>query len=185
MEIIIDDIPDEGLEVSASEGDAWFLGTIKEVLGEEFAPGDHAKLEISISRVNLNVSLGGFVEYTSHPHCDRCLELYEASSSVPIHAIFAPLYESRRQEEKEEGQEVELIREDLEFGFYEGDRFDLTEIIREQALLAKPMKHLCSESCKGLCQRCGKDLNAGPCGCKEDGDDPRWAKLKAIKLQKG
>jgi uncharacterized protein len=44
---------------------------------------------------------------------------------------------------------------------------DLTEGVREEIMLRLPLKNLCSEDCKGLCPRCGKDLNEGPCGCGE------------------
>jgi len=45
---------------------------------------------------------------------------------------------------------------------------DLTEGVREEIMLNLPLKNLCSEDCKGLCPRCGKDLNEGPCGCEAD-----------------
>lgn len=49
-----------------------------------------------------------------------------------------------------------------------GQVIDLTEGIREDILLVFPQSHLCSEDCKGLCPRCGANLNDGPCGCPED-----------------
>jgi uncharacterized protein len=61
-----------------------------------------------------------------------------------------------------------FAKDDFEFSFYEGDRFDLSEIVREQIALARPMKTLCKADCAGLCQRCGKDLNLGPCPCPKD-----------------
>jgi uncharacterized protein len=54
---------------------------------------------------------------------------------------------------------------------------DLSEAIRQNALLAVPMKPLCREDCSGLCQQCGKDLNKGQCDCNKSEIDPRWAKL--------
>lgn len=43
---------------------------------------------------------------------------------------------------------------------------DITEDIRQELMLGYPLKPLCSPSCKGLCPKCGKNLNEGPCGCK-------------------
>jgi uncharacterized protein len=60
---------------------------------------------------------------------------------------------------------------------------DLQEAIRQYALLNRPMKPLCREDCHGLCPRCGRNLNDGPCGCPEPEADPRWAKLKQLTLQ--
>lgn len=184
MEIFIEDIPPEGLEITATEGDAWLSGLIADAAGEAFRPGDAAKLEASIHRIDENVTLDGLLEYRSHPVCDRCLEEYEETASIPFHATLAPLYEGKRQMEREGAMEVEIVRDDLEFSYYEGDRFDLGELVREQALLSQPMRHLCREDCRGLCQRCGKDLNMGPCGCVEKGMDPRWEALKSIRIPK-
>jgi uncharacterized protein len=57
---------------------------------------------------------------------------------------------------------------------------DLGEAIREEMILAAPTFVLCREDCKGLCPRCGADLNEGPCGCVDDDRDPRWDALRAL-----
>ena len=185
MEIFIEDIPPEGLEIDATEADPWLSAIVGEAAGEAFKKGDKAVLHLELQKVGDNVSIDGEVNFSSHPPCDRCLVEFEEPLSFPFHTLLAPLYESARQERIEKGMEVELVREDLEFSFYEGDRIDLDEIVREQVLLNQPMKHLCSEGCKGLCQRCGKDLNAGPCNCEEKKADRCWEALKGIKLGDG
>lgn len=184
MEIFIEDIPPEGLAVEATEADAWLTAILQETEGETYAAGERARLQVSIGRIDGNISLDGTLEFRLHPTCDRCLAVFDEEGRLPFHTVLAPLYEGKRQMEQEEGMETELVREDLNFGYYEGDSFDLGEIVREQALLAHPMKHLCREDCRGLCQRCGKDLNQGPCGCIEDRAEPRWAVLKDVKVRK-
>ncbi|HEY2824698.1 MAG TPA: DUF177 domain-containing protein [Gemmatimonadales bacterium] len=57
---------------------------------------------------------------------------------------------------------------------------DLTEAVREELILAVPAYVLCQDDCRGLCPRCGADLNAGPCQCRPE-SDPRWAALEALK----
>jgi uncharacterized protein len=59
-------------------------------------------------------------------------------------------------------------------------RLDLRPAIREELILAAPEFALCREDCRGLCPRCGADLNAGPCTCRPE-PDPRWAALEALK----
>jgi len=59
---------------------------------------------------------------------------------------------------------------------------DLGAAAREELLLAVPQYVVCREDCRGLCPRCGADLNAGPCGCTRE-PDPRWAAL--TKLPRG
>ncbi len=184
MEILIYDIPEEGLDISASQADAWFVDIVREVFGESYEKGDSARLALHIDRYEENINIGGTVEMGLHHTCDRCLEGFSESCTMPIHAVLAPLYENMRQRDRESGLEVELVREDLEFTFYEGDRFDLDEILQEQMLLAKPMKYLCRQDCKGLCQRCGADLNkVGGCTCREETVDPRWEALKGVQIE--
>ena len=57
------------------------------------------------------------------------------------------------------------------------DFVDLTENMREDIILELPLRALCAESCRGLCPRCGKDLNKRPCGCKPSDGDLRWHAL--------
>ena len=57
---------------------------------------------------------------------------------------------------------------------------DLTEALREQILLDLPMRPLCRPDCRGLCIKCGKNLNEGPCDCVQETIDPRLAGLKEL-----
>lgn len=59
---------------------------------------------------------------------------------------------------------------------------DLTENIREDIILALPMKRLCSKECKGLCPVCGRDLNTGVCTCKPRRDEPLFSGLDGLNL---
>ncbi len=60
-------------------------------------------------------------------------------------------------------------------------QLDLSDAVREELILAAPDYVLCREDCRGLCPRCGKDLNDGPCQCVPDVPDPRWAGLATLK----
>jgi uncharacterized protein len=57
---------------------------------------------------------------------------------------------------------------------------DLSEAVRQNAMLALPMKPLCREDCFGLCTECGQDLNKEECNCTPKEIDPRWAKLAEL-----
>jgi uncharacterized protein len=57
---------------------------------------------------------------------------------------------------------------------------DVTPAVREELVLAAPRYVLCRDDCKGLCAQCGKDLNAGACGCAP-ANDARWQPFKALK----
>ena len=72
-----------------------------------------------------------------------------------------------------------LREEDIGLAYYEGEEIDLTPLVHEQALLALPTRPLCTEGCRGLCPRCGTNLNAGPCGCPAGPrDGPSWPRCR-------
>ena len=71
---------------------------------------------------------------------------------------------------------------EAEIGYYQGEGLLLEDLLREQVLLAVPLKVICREDCKGLCPHCGKNLNEeGACSCADELEDPRWAALKEIR----
>lgn len=184
MEIFIYDIPEEGLRITADTvSDAWFAVVMKDALGQSFAKGDRAKLDLTLMRSEEEIDIIGDLYLAWHPTCDRCLESFSERMKIPVHTHLAPLYESERQRDRErdQGFDAELVKEDLDFSYYEGDRIMLDEVIREFVILAQPVKRLCREDCKGLCQHCGKNLNNGPCGCREEPADARWNALKDFK----
>ena len=57
---------------------------------------------------------------------------------------------------------------------------DPGEAVREELILAVPEYALCSDECRGICPRCGTDLNSGTCNCQPE-RDPRWAELEKLK----
>ena len=74
-----------------------------------------------------------------------------------------------------------LQNEDIDgYIIVEGSELDLDAEIEELLMLEIPRKHLCRDDCKGICPKCGKDLNEGSCGCPEKETDPRWDVLKQL-----
>ncbi len=59
-------------------------------------------------------------------------------------------------------------------------RLDLDELLHTETVTNLPMKHLCGKSCKGICPKCGKNLNEGECGCETKEIDPRLAALAEL-----
>ena len=78
------------------------------------------------------------------------------------------------------GAPLALPEEPGYFTIDEHHVLDLTEALRQYALLAIPMRPLCREDCAGLCPTCGHNLNQGACGCSHREIDPRWAKLSKL-----
>jgi len=97
--------------------------------------------------------------------CDRCGSLTEKELTVNINRVAV------NQLEGEEDYEILLIPD---------EKLDLFELCFGEILLALPMKHLCSEDCKGICPSCGKNLNNGSCGCVTKSIDPRLEVLAKL-----
>ena len=135
-----------------------------------------AAVEGGATRKGEQVRLRGTIKTEVELLCDRCAAPRDAPLAVEFDTSFIP-------QEVEAGKEenVELLPEDLGLSAYEGDAVDLDELVREQILLALPSRHLCREDCKGLCQKCGANLNDGHCSCGQGGVDPRWAALADLK----
>ena len=103
--------------------------------------------------------------------CARCLAPVQGLFSLDVErTVVTP----RQAEDMEEDTEDEyLVTED---GF-----LDMDELLTDLVSLNFPFKILCREDCRGLCPRCGADLNAGPCSCDTKTQDPRLAEpLKAL-----
>ena len=101
-----------------------------------------------------------------HGTCDRCAEDFDREIDLPIDVV---LVTELANEENEDEWVFPL----------EGDSANLDDIVRTVFVLNLDSKLLCSEDCKGLCHRCGKNLNDGPCNCQKE-LDPRFAALKQL-----
>jgi uncharacterized protein len=115
--------------------------------------------------------------------CRRCLRQVVLDEPVELIRTYVP--EARPPQEHKGAQvEASFDPETVDEEIYSGKEIDLTPALREQILLSIPPPPLCRDECKGLCPRCGKDLNESGCGCDRSAMDPRWAGLKAIQPQK-
>ena len=108
----------------------------------------------------------GSIETTIHGTCDRCASDFDREIHFPIDVV---LVTELSNEENEDEWVFPL----------EGDSADLDDIVRTVFVLNLDSKLLCKEDCKGLCCRCGKNLNDGPCSCQKE-LDPRFAALKQL-----
>ena len=111
--------------------------------------------------------LSGKVRTTLHGRCDRCACDVVKPVEFPLHAILA---ESLANDDGEEDPWLFLL---------ENGCADLDDIVTTTFVLSMDTKLLCKEDCKGLCCRCGKNLNDGPCDCQPE-VDPRLAVLKQL-----
>lgn len=129
------------------------------------------KLNVRMDRSHSQIVFVCDVWVSAELNCDRCARNFkrEFQNSFVITYII---------------QNNPAVSEDLNVYYIspETDKVNLKDDVREYVLLAVPMKNLCDEECKGLCPRCGKNLNEEACECTSDEVNPVWAEL--LKLRK-
>lgn len=129
--------------------------------------GDTVAAELRVESVMEGVLVTGRVEADTDLQCARCLTEFPSEMSLRLCELFvSPGHDAAAEDDvyKVSGTEI-----------------DLEPALRDACVLALPLKPLCSPDCKGLCARCGTDLNTSSCDCKEDDLDPRWAALSEVR----
>ncbi len=130
----------------------------------------NVEVEVEIKKTHNQLILDSSVSVNAVFECDRC--------TVPVnkllHANYEMVYLSRIEPVETESDNITYISS-------EADVIDISNDVRDFSILAVPMKKLCSEDCKGLCTRCGKNLNEGDCQCSKDETDIRWLPLIELK----
>jgi uncharacterized protein len=129
------------------------------------------RLRKGLAQVDVEGRISGEVE----AECTRCLQGVTHKIDTAFKAAFVT------EENYTSEKEAELRSDDLDVSIYDGEKIDLTDLVREQILLDLPTQILCREDCRGLCQKCGANLNEVNCNCEENEVDPRWAALKNLK----
>jgi uncharacterized protein len=107
--------------------------------------------------------------------CARCLEPIRQDISRKFDLLYRPQGSDAGKEE------MSVTAAEAEVAYYQGEGLLLEDVLREQVLLAVPLKAICREDCRGLCPHCGQNLNQGQCTCAEPVEDPRWSALKDIR----
>ena len=110
----------------------------------------------------------GRIEGQATVQCRRCLTTVSAPVSEDVHVFFSVLAD----DDADDPDVFQLPARAAEI--------DLRPAIREQWVLAAPAYALCREACKGLCPRCGADLNLGACECPPEADS-RWSALRKLR----
>jgi uncharacterized protein len=158
---------------------------VAEILGR---PGEYRDLDVEASLVGVGNALvrldasplrgalrlesvvegilvTGRVAGSATMECSRCL----GTGRLPVELELCELY-------------LTEDRAALEEDAYRlaGGELELEPMLRDAVGLELPLRPLCRDNCRGLCARCGQDLNAGACACRDDDIDPRWAALSGL-----
>ncbi len=136
----------------------------------ELVEEHHGKHQV-IKDIRLRGRLSAGIEL----QCARCLEPVSQDIAREFELLYRPLGADAGRDE------LSVTDAEAEIGYYQGDGLLLEDVLREQVLLALPLKVTCREDCRGLCPHCGKNLNQEQCSCSVPVEDPRWAALKEIR----
>jgi len=112
---------------------------------------------LGFDKANEQVTVRGRIQAQGNLECVRCLRAFEQ----PIESELL-VYADRSGTSRRDSEEDELER-DQYMRFHDGRELDLSDEVREALLLELPITPHCREDCRGLCPKCGADLNEGPC----------------------
>ncbi|MBI4180953.1 MAG: DUF177 domain-containing protein [Chloroflexi bacterium] len=144
--------------------------------------------EIVLTRTERSILVQGTLHTEIELTCSRCLSVFSCPLTLNIEEEYFPTTDMVS------GAALPLPDEPGFFTIDERNILDLTEAIRQYALLTIPMKPLCQQDCAGLCPICGCNLNQTACGCPPKPADPRLSQLfnlvssdvkKSVTEQKG
>jgi uncharacterized protein len=107
--------------------------------------------------------------------CARCLETVIEEVNRAFDLFYRPVTKDLKPKEDR------LKDDDTEIGFFDGEGLFLADVLKEQVLLALPLKVICRSDCRGLCPSCGANLNHEECRCETHATDPSMAPLARLK----
>jgi uncharacterized protein len=139
--------------------------------GEKYQIEDGVAITFDIVDTNeQNVSINGSLDTRLHMKCNRC----NAPLKYSLHVDFYKMINLSTKDDDDEEANEELE------GVLTGSLLNVDVFAMNEILLNFPMKVLCKDDCKGVCQHCGINLNKESCACEKDDIDPRWQGLKLL-----
>ena len=171
MVIVIEDLKEEPLHVQH----VFPIGEIR-FSHEDAGLTEPVAVDFMLAHRDRDLRVDGRIETGIRFKCSRCAKefLKAFSSSFDLTYLPQPKWSN-------EDAEIELKYEEMEIAYYDGIALDVNLMVLEQIELAMPMKFVCREDCRGLCYKCGADLNEGLCLCRNEEMDSRMSVLLEFK----
>ncbi len=175
LTVPLEQITWEGLDIPVSLDANWFASWLKEQPGLDFSLAQPITGNVRLERHDDSILVRGQLQGELLYTCSRCLDAFTG----PLDATFDLLLRAGRPAIPD--QDMELSAEELDEDYFLGDELDLNVLLREQILLALPLKPLCREECLGLCRQCGANLNREQCSCTAPAFHSSFAALEKLK----
>lgn len=138
--------------------------------GEIFQIIEKSPVHLKVTNIGKNKAMiNGRAELVFSMKCDRCLKPVEEKMSLNFsREVCSPDALDKSSDDEEEQN------------FMEGCQLNVEDLLNNEIIINWPTKILCKPDCKGICPKCGKDLNTGVCECDTFVPDPRMAMIKDI-----
>ena len=169
MKIIVSKIPDEGVEINSIET-ANSLG----VSMPELMLNDDVHIDAMVSRQGRVFFVDGTLRTTLQLTCSRCAGEF----SYPVNTSF--YCQEHPFSSPDSDMETALHKGDMDIDHYAGDEVELNNIFREQVILSMPMHPVCKRDCRGLCPKCGQNLNITNCECRDEEELSPFSVIKKL-----
>ncbi len=190
MDVLTPKIADITAEGRSLSGD--LTGEELELTDADVSIRGTLSVGLDLRAIERTVYVTGVVEGTAVRQCVRCLKDFEDPMAFSLRVAYeretkAPPPAAKRDDARKKKStapvEVEAEEQNDDLYYFTGDHLELAPMLREQLILAAPMHPLCSEDCLGLCPRCGKNLNEGPCSCVEEPTGGPFQALRDMKAK--
>ena len=174
MKIAVDQITESPQDISFSEGIEELNLVYTENQIRDFLFPPFLDVNLVYYRSGREIFFQGGLRGTIEGSCGRCLQSYSFPVERKFDFVLTP--------DPFWAKSKELNWDEMGLSFYAAEEINLSPFIREQVLLALPMRPLCKDGCRGLCGGCGVNLNDEPCLCASSSGDPRMAPFRALKI---
>ena len=125
---------------------------------------------VKLSKVHNQLVLDAELSAHANFECDRCATVFDK----PVNTNYRMVYLFSNNGDEPDSLNITYLPLD-------SDKIFLDKDFRDYLILAIPMKKLCKEDCKGLCYKCGNDLNKGDCDCQKNKINAGWLPLNELK----
>lgn len=153
------------------------VGSTREYVVDDDVPVDHGERHMTgltrMLRTDGGVLVSAEIDGIERGECARCAADIETQLHLSFDEEFFSSVDAKTGAALPMPDEPDAFRIDAQ------QVLDLDEAVRQWWTASIPMQALCRPDCKGLCPRCGKDLNEGPCACGPENDE-RWAALAEL-----
>jgi uncharacterized protein len=206
MKIYLKELTDQETELEFTQDEPWVLEAVERVDEREIAdsalqrnkPPRPIQTDFSLRKVDEVVVMNGSCNTHINLICSRCAGNFEFKTSPHFSGLFCQDPEMAgvgylKGAGKPAGQNKGFARhahdfaadesQDLDITYLSGEYIDLGDVLTEQLRLLVPFQPLCKEDCKGICPRCGAELNVGRCACAKLPKNAALSSLQSLNLK--